>query len=300
MMRAGARARLCYALLCYALCPARAEACAACDGGNSLLTVAGTEQPFAGRLRSAAELRYRTDVIGAPGVEQSSIRELRADLSLAWAVLEDVFLIADVPWLYRRVEELNLARNESLSLGELELSAKWFFWRDRAFAPRFLLAALGGLKLPTAPRLEDASGHSLPLEAQPGTGSVDAELGSTFSYFAGSIAGYASWVGRQALWSQAPLEPGRSLRANLALQAQLFEPLALRAVTDLRWEQPSREQGRRDPNSGGSITFLGADLLLSPIVDVSVVAGARVPVLNRLHGAHSEGPIFSLALVRDW
>ncbi|HKO89712.1 MAG TPA: hypothetical protein VJU61_01085, partial [Polyangiaceae bacterium] len=62
----------------------RVEACAACDSGDPTLTALGTEQPFAGRLRSALGLRYRTDAIGVPGVDEMNIRDLRADLSVAW------------------------------------------------------------------------------------------------------------------------------------------------------------------------------------------------------------------------
>ncbi len=277
-----------------------AEACAGCDSGDPTLTAAGTEQPFAGRLRSALELRYRTDSLGRPGVDQSRIREVRTDVSLAWAPSEDLFLLAGVPLLYRKLENDNLAQDEVWALGELTLRAKWFVLRDRALAPRWLGAVLVGLKFPTAPRLKDRAGRYLALEAQPGSGSLDGFVGPSLAAFAGAFSGYVSLYWLEPLLTRAPLTPGGSLRASAACQWQIQEPVALRVASDLRWEQPNREAGQVDPNSGGAIVFAGPDLLWSPIMDFSMLLGARFPILERLRGGHAEGPIFSVALVRDW
>jgi hypothetical protein len=300
MSRRARTASVLLALALLGVCVRRAQACAGCSVGDATLTVAGAEQPFAGRLRSAAELRYRSDSIGTPGLDQVRLRELRASLSLAWAPRQDLFLTAEVPWLYRRVLEANLARSESSSLGELELGAEWFFFRDRPLASRWLLASSGGLKFPTSPRLEGAQGQALVLEAQPGSGSLDLRLGSSVAYFQAPLSGYLNLQLREPLWRQPWLEPGRTLHGDAALQLQLFEPLAARAVSELLWAQPSSERGVRDPHSGGWVAFLGGELLLSVLLDASIVAGARAAVLNRLHGAHSEGLSVNLGFVRDW
>lgn len=277
-----------------------AEACAGCDSGDTTLTAAGTEQPFAGRLRSALELRYRTDSLGRRGVDQARIREVRAELSTAWAPREDLFLLAGVPLLYREVDNDNLAQDEVWALGELTLRAKWFVLRDRALAPRWLGAVLVGLKFPTAPRLKDGAGRYLPLEAQPGSGSLDVFVGPSLAAFAGAFSGYASLYWLEPLLTRAPLTPGGSLRASAAFQWQIHDPAALRVASDVRWDQPNREAGQVDPNSGGAIVFVGPDVLWSPMLDLSMLLGARFPMLDRLRGGHAEGPIFSVAFVRDW
>ena len=277
-----------------------ARACAPCGSGDSTLTSAGTEQPFLNRLRSAAELRYRTDAIGRRGLDRTRIRELRADVSTAWAVRDDLFLLASLPLLYREVTETSLARSEIRSLGDVELGAKWFVWRDRSFAPRWLVAVLGGVELPTAPWREDAAGRPLLLEAQPGSGSLDLSFGASLAFFGDALSTYLSLQQREPVVSRSQLQPGRSLRASAALQYQLSEPLAARGLWDVRLDQASRERGARDPNSGGVIAYLGAELLLSPFADFSIVPGARLPALQRLRGSHEEGPILSLALIRDW
>jgi hypothetical protein len=279
---------------------ADASACASCGCGDPTLTAMGVEQPFQGRLRSAVELSYRTDRIGTPGVDELSLRELRADATLAWAPLDTLFLVASVPFVYREARDPSLAESDAWGLGDIELRAKWFAYRDRALAPRWLLALVGGVKFPTAPWQTDPDGNRAPLEAQPGTGSLDLLLGPTLALFQGRVSAYlgAQWF--QPVLTRDPLEPGSSVRGFLALQHQTWSWLALRAAADGRWDEPAREDGQVDPNSGGWVLFAGADLLWSPLEDTSLSLGFRVPVVEELHGDHDEGPRVALALVRDW
>ena len=277
-----------------------ALACAVCSTGDPTLTVAGAEQPFAGRLRSALELQYQTHVAGRAGVDQLRIAETRADVSLAWAPDPDWLLAARLPLLDRQIEDESLGLRETWGVGELELDAKWFVWTDRAFAPRWLIAWLGGVQLPTAPLHRDAAGQALPLEAQPGAGSWDVVLGPSVSAFAGDTSLYASLRWTQPLLTPGPFEPGASLGASLALQQQLATWLAARVVSELRFDQQSREQGQRDLDSGGAVAFVGGDVVWSPLEDLVAQLGARLPAYSRLRGQQREGPAFRFALVRDW
>ena len=176
-------------MLLAAIVPRSAAACALCGSGDPTLTVAGVEQPFAGRLRSAVELQYRSDEIGRAGLDRSQIDEVRADLSVAWAPDSRWLILAALPLLYRQVQDTSLARSQTWGPGELELDAKWFVWRDRELAPRWLIAAVGGVKLPTSPFRTDARARYLPLEAQPGSGSWDLIFGPSLAAFAGSSSG---------------------------------------------------------------------------------------------------------------
>jgi hypothetical protein len=280
--------------------PREAFACATCGGGDPTLTGLGTEQPFAGRLRSSLELSYRTDAIGSVGVDRIELREVRADISIAWAPLGALFLVAMVPSVYRDAIDASLAQSDAWGLGDIELRAKWFVYRDRSFAPRWLLAGVGGLKLPTAPWRSDSRGDLLPLEVQSGTGSLDVLLGPSLAMFQGPVSAYASLQWSAPLKSRPALEPGSSLRGSLALQHQLVQALALRAAADGRWDEASREAGLRAPNSGGWILFLGGDVLVSPATDLSLSFGVRVPAWDELSGAHEEGVRASVAAMHDW
>jgi hypothetical protein len=287
-------------LLSFASDARDAFACASCGCGDPTLTGLGMEQPFAGRLRSAIELSYRTDSLGNPGRDQVVLREARADASIAWAPLDTLFLSVIVPSLYRQALDATLARAETWGIGDVEMRAKWFVFRDRTFAPRWLLAAVGGVKLPTAPWQSDSQGNLITLEAQPGTGSLDLLLGLSLATFQGATSTYASIQWSLPQTSRPPLEPGKSFRASLALQRQLVGALALRAAADGRWDEPSHESGLPDPNSGGWILFLGGDVLVSPVADLNLSFGVRAPALDGLAGTHEEGLRASAAVMRDW
>jgi hypothetical protein len=277
-----------------------AFACAVCSTGDPTLTVAGAEQPYAGRLRSALELQYQTHDAGRAGVDQLRIAETRADVSLAWAPDPRWLFAARLPLLDRQIEDPSLGVRETWGIGELELDAKWFVWTHREFAPRWLIAWLSGVQLPTAPLHRDTAGEVLPLEAQPGAGSWDVVFGPSVSAFAGDTSLYASLLWTQPLLTPGPFEPGASLGASLALQEQLAGWLAARAVAELRADRHSSEQGQRDPDSGGAVAFAGGDVVWSPLPDLVAQLGARVPAYSRLRGAQREGPAFRFALVRDW
>jgi len=283
----------------FSLSAREAQACAACACGDPTLVAAGTEQPFAGRLRASTEWRYRTDSIGELGVDRIEIEELRGELSVAWAPLRDLFLVAAVPIVHRSIVESNLAETRTWGLGDAELRAKVFLYRDRDLAPRSLFAGLLGLKFPTAPFRDNELGERLPLEAQAGTGSLDLLAGASYAAFSGDFSGYASVQGSLPVLTRDDVTPGVALRSTLAGQYQITPWLALRPALDLRADRPSREAGAKDPNSGGVALFAGGDLLATPVTDLTLSAGARAPLAARLRGYHDEGPIWSVALAYD-
>jgi hypothetical protein len=276
------------------------SACAACACGDPTLTAVGVEQPFAGRLRSSLELRYRTDSIGAPGVDETEIVELRADLSTAWSPREVLSFVVTLPLVYREVTDVSLAVDRSWGPGDLEIRSKLFVYRDRALAPRHLLALMLGLKAPTAPFRRDSEGELLPLEAQAGTGSWDLLVGPSYALFEGSFSLYASAQAQLPIVTSDDLEPGASLRATLAPQLQVLESFAVRGAVEARADRVSEEEGEVDPNSGGVVVFAGGDLLVSPLLDLTLAAGARLPVLQALRGFHREGPVLNIALNYDF
>jgi hypothetical protein len=279
---------------------ARANACAACGCGDPTLVSAGTEQPFAGRLRGALELRYRTDVIGKPGIDRLFIREARADLSLAYAPLPSLFFMATLPFVHRSVEQANLAKEQVWGPGDAELRAKIFVYRDRELAARVLVAGNVGVKLPTAPFHENSAGDTLPLEAQPGTGSLDLLFGPSLALVEGKFSGYASAQLSLPVTTRQAVAPGISQRSTLALQYQPWTWLALRPAADTRWDTKSKQRGRPERDSGGFVLFAGGDVLVSPLTDLTLVAGVRVPVWQALDGFHDEGAVGSLSAALDF
>lgn len=66
-------------------------------------------------------------------------------------------------------------------LGDMELSGRVLVVRDKSFAAHHLLWATAGLKIPTAPRLNDDRGDPYPDDDQPGSGSWDPFVGVTYA-----------------------------------------------------------------------------------------------------------------------
>lgn len=280
--------------------PHEASACAACGCGDPTLTTLGTEQPYAGRLRAALVAQLRTDDVGTPRVDQLRLRELRFDASLAYAPHERLFLVLSVPTLLREVEYVNLAKQSSFGLGDVELRAKGFVFRDRPLAPQHLVSLVAGVKLPTAPVQKNPDGTRQPLELQPGTGSVDPLLGASYAFSAQPYSVYASSQLTYPTGGDEGFRGSRSLRNTLSFQDQLTEAFAARVGFDTRLDGKSLEEGEESKDSGGFIGFALVEVLVSPVTDLLLSAAARVPVVNALDGEHEEGPFWSLGVAYDF
>ena len=76
----------------------------------------------------------------------------------------------------------------------------------------------------------------------------------------------------------------------------LADPVRLRLLSLVA----SHEDGDPDPNSGGFVLFAGGDVLVSPLTDLTLSLGARIPAVNALRGYHDEGSILSAAVMVDW
>ncbi len=248
------RLPLCLALL-FAAWPARfAAACASCALGDPTLTAMGTEQPYVNRLRASLELRHRVDEIGEGGAGLR-LTEQRLDSQLAWAPHPRVFLLGTFPLLRREVSYADVLHRRTWGPGDIELRAKVFVYRDREFALRHLVAALVGVKLPTAALEKSPAGQTLPIEVQPGTGSVDPIIGASYGFFSMPWSVYASTQAVVSTTGTNGFRASRSLRSTVALQRQLGTLTALRLAADTRLDGKERERDAESPDSGGFIAF---------------------------------------------
>jgi hypothetical protein len=267
----------------------------------------GSEKPLAHRLRVAAELRMRTDRVGQPRQSEIRLAEQRLDLGGGYAPVGWLLLSATLPLLRREVDYVNLARDRSAGVGDLEVRAKVYLyqdgpvWRPRGWlgSVRHVAALQLGVKAPSGPLRSGEDGRLLAAELQPGTGSWDAIVGLAYTYFHYPWSIYASATGYLPTVGNERLVIGRSLRSTLVGQYQLSPAWSGRAGMDARWVAVSGPASAREPDSGGFIGFAALDVLWSPAVDLVVYGGARLAVLNRLYGRHHEGPIFALGVAYD-
>lgn len=281
------------------IAPTNALACATCMIGDPTLTTMGAEQPFAERLRMAAEFKHRTDTVGATGQGQTSLSEQRLAFSVAYAPLDWLMMSAQLPVLWRTVEYENLAKDNHFGLGDLELRARLVFFEDRELAPRHLIAAIVGSRLPTAPIRTSDDGQRAPPELQPGAGAIAPFVGFSYSGFAGDWSGFVSstliYPQEYGDGNQASL----SLSTTAMLQLQPWRMLGFRLGIDTRLDGTAQENGAPEPDSGGFIAFLTPGLVLSPVTDLVINAAVYIPTLNLLDGYHKEGPSIALGVSYD-
>ncbi|WP_199732789.1 MULTISPECIES: transporter [Corallococcus] len=291
---------LALAVLCAALLiPAsRAWACASCACGDPTLTSMGGEQPFEGRLRLSTMLRAWGHTEGQQNLDAQRLRELRMDVAVAYAPRPWLVLAVNLPLQAREVRDVSLARERGWGLGDIDVSAKAFVWKDKDFSPDHLLSVVGGVKLPTGPRLMARDGTALGLDAQPGSGSVDPMAGLAWQGFRGSWSFMASVLGFLPTRGREDFRLGASVRTSVGAQYQPSTRWAVRLGLDSRAERAADTAGVSEENGGGFIAYVSPDVLFSPGMDVVVQAGVRVPVVNQLRRVTST-PIAQLSLAYD-
>ncbi len=277
-----------------------ASACATCGCGDPTLTSMGSEKPFAGRLRTGLGVSAREDVMGDPGVDELELSEQRLDLQVAWAPTSWLFLQGNLPFFRRETRDATWAKAETIGLGDLELRAKFFVYKDRAM-PRHLIAVTPGVTIPLSSMKEDAQGQPLPMEAQPTLGTFAGLLGVSYAHFFQPFSVYFSVNASYPIGeSEGHHEVGASLRGTAALQHQALDWFAWRLGPDVRLDQRSAHHGMDDPHSGGAILFVSPELLVKPVTDWLLSVGASVPVLNELNGRHEESIVWRASVAADW
>lgn len=276
-----------------------AWACATCACGDPTLTSMGTEQPFSGRTRLATTFRAWGLTMGDEALNAVSIRELRMDVSAAYAPLSWLILSATLPLQTRSLKDVSLMRERGWGPGDLEVSAKMYLFRDRAFSPDHLISVLVGAELPTSPTLRDEQGQPLSLDAQLGTGSWDPFAGLAYTGFRGEWSFIASATGYLSTRGRYGFRAGTALRTTLAAQYQPNPKWALRLAADTRLEGNSDRHGVPETEGSGFIGFLSPDVLFSPATDVVLQLGVRAPLLNLLNGRVRQSPILQAAMAYD-
>jgi hypothetical protein len=199
--------------------------------------------------------------------------------------------------------------------GDATLRAKLFFLQAGRDTARHLVAFTAGVKAPTA--LRRAEGQPVGLE--PGTGSIDPELGLSYGFFAYPWSGHASVAVLRPMGGWDDSEPAAALRGSAVVQYQPMWVVAVGLGVDARFDGKARaattaagaltgfaalprphEAHDIDPTIGR-----GAILMVSPTAaaqvgpDLNLMATVRVPVWRDLPAGHGEGVTVALAIVKD-
>jgi hypothetical protein len=286
--------------LAVALGPRPAAACAVCGAGDPTLTVMGTEKPFVGRLRLAADVKIGSLQVGTPGVDEVDLTEERFELAVAYAPRPTLFLSLALPVLHRDAFFRDGARVAFTGLGDVELRVKQFVWSGARGPYRHQAAIQGGLKLPTARVEGDAAGAALAAALQPGTGAITPFLGVFYGLSQGPWSLYASASLYLPFAVRAGPHATESFRTSASAQRQVGRRFAARLGIDTRLDGTAAADDKPDPNSGGFVGYLSPQLVVSPATDLILLVGAHFPLVQALQGFHREGAILSLGATYDF
>ena len=271
-----------------------------CGCGDPTLTVMGDEKPFGGRVRAAAELRIGRTRVGEPGVDEIVLTEERLELAVAYAPTRSLFLVLAVPVLYRQAAFHDGARSRFFTIGDVEARIKQFVWSVRRGPFQHQVALQGGLKAPSAPVQNDDHGAPLPAALQPGLGAVAPSAGLFYGLGNGPWSFYTSATVYMPFAVRSSAHASDSFRTSASLQRQVGRPFAARIGLDTRLDGSGAVQGKTDPDSGGFVAYLSPALVVSPVNDLLLAAGAHVPFAQALRGYHHEDTIGTLSVTYDF
>jgi hypothetical protein len=280
--------------------PAKALACATCGCGDPTLVVMGAEQPFAGRLRFGLQATGWSLSAGVPAVDEWRVAELRAEASVAYAPLPWLFISAAVPFQLRELSDISLAREGGFGPGDLDLRLRAYVFRDREMSANHLVAVTAGAIIPTRPDLRDGAGVPLSLDAQLSAGALTPLAGVAYSGFFGRLSAFASLSGFLPLRGYQGFRPGAGVRTTVAGQYQLLSWLGLRLGVEARYEGFAEEaDGGRDYLASGFLSYAAPDVIFSPVQDLVVQLGVRIPALVVTPLPFRPGPMVTLAMAWD-
>jgi len=172
-------------------------------------------------------------------------------------------------------------------LTDLWLTGKYRFYRG----PIGSFAVYGGVKFPTGrSRVHDSAGALVEPSATAGTGSYDGMLGLAYSRFLTARL-TMDVSGQYTLRTEAnDFHLGDRIDAGLAMAYRLtgdiekFPQASVFGEINVRHLFESKDDGLRDPNTGGTALFLTPGLRVSFTKNVSFTFAAPVPVVQELNG----------------
>jgi hypothetical protein len=261
-------------LLCVVWAPVRASACASCGAGDPSLTLAGTEQPFGGRVRLSLAVASTGATTGA-----DVLAERRLTLGAAWAPVSWAMFSATAPVAWRELDHPTLERETGVGPGDLDVRGRFVVLRDRAFAPTHLVTLQLGARIPLAPALADAQGRALSDDAQTASRTVAPLVGLAWSVYAApfSLQTYA--------WMTVPTRGSDGTADAIEVRAAALG--LWQALSELSIVLGAETRASLDPSRGGAVVFGTLGTLLR-IGDWTPYLLVRIPIVSSFGEGRSE------------
>jgi hypothetical protein len=248
--------------------------CAVCGASDPTLPVAGAESPFKNRIRVTSDVRAAS----FRAIQDSTrVDEARAELWPSWSPVSDFTISAGIPIVWRNPETM---------LGDVEARATTMVWQAKPAPVRQRLSVWAGFKFPTAPLL-----IGVPTDLQPGCGSIVTMAGGFYTFGRGMW----SMISSAHVLLPTPVRdgphPGTSFRAGVIGQFQPSKYFGVRLGAQGRYDTSGSIGGASDPYSGGAVLFVVPEVVVSPVNDLVLTAGASFPAAQDLKGYRVLGPV---------
>ena len=266
-----------------------AIACSTCQCGDPSLTLFGTEKPFQGRTRLGAELRFRTEEVGATFSNQVRLKETRFTLSGSHTPFSWISVGASLPILHKEVTQTNDAKQRATGIGDMVIQSRIYLYGPLQRDTRNQFGLSAGSKFPTAPQHHGNSGAPLDIDTQPGTGAFVPQAGLWYTRFQYPFLGFASSVTHFATTGREGYKAGEAVVTTLMGQYHFNSKLAANLSFDSRWSARDRDASGVEQNSGGFFAFVTPGIVYSPKTDFLIQASVQIPTINALYGDHTEG-----------
>jgi hypothetical protein len=263
--------------------------------GSALDVVDGETLYEGGRLLSFGVEIDREDTVrsGRERVADPSAAarwRMTTTVALQYGLRHDVQIGVALPYVVDEASSL-LGDTTTAGVGDLELLAKWRFWRWDTRGASINTSLITSLSLPTGDDDATEGGVELEPEAQPGSGGFDPAIGIATTPEPGR------WRFNAAVLWQARTDSdgdgdrlGSSWFAELAIGNRFWlEPYPgpfMRADVYLHWYDEDRDRmgGQRLADTGGQRLAVGAKWAFRPRPSLDFQVSGEVPVWRDANG----------------
>jgi hypothetical protein len=265
-------------------------ACVTCQPGTTLPVPAGDGLPVGSGMHALVEARAQQVRWDGP-LRTGRLQDLRTDLAVMGRLGPAWGLSLGLPLVLRSTEDAGGGRQTVRGPGDATLQGDAGGWLVK---DRLRGSLLAGLRVPLAPRWDDADGASLPLDLQTGLGRWMPVAGVSLQAWRGrwqtqTVASVAAPVGR-VRWGQTPSTQVQA--SHRTERMWLAGRLATGVGVDVRWEDAVRNAGVPDPTTRGALVALSPQLTWQPTGGWwSVWVAARVPLVHTMDDGRREGPV---------
>ncbi|HMK72049.1 MAG TPA: transporter [Myxococcaceae bacterium] len=300
----GARSlALLLAAVAAALLPLPVHACSVCGCGDPLVA-AGDSSPLAGGFRFAFDYAYLTATAQSDddAAQTESLTQMTFMPVVVYSPTDWMNLVLQIPlpWKSWSLSGGGLPTETAspFGLGDLELGARFFVWRDTDVVDlrRQNLAISVGTSMPTGSDDTEVDGERIDQHAQLGTGAWGPYLGLLYAFHQDPWNFFGSVTGRYRTTNSYGYQFGAALLWDFTLRYRIVEPFAVSLGLDGRYAARDSSNGELQSNTGGFVLAATPGIAWNVSGPFWLYAQVQLPFATHLFGVQSVGPVVTVGL----